>query len=804
MIIDNLSLQENITENSEFIPLLSPEEENHLLNTETPNEIPILPLRNTVLFPGVVIPIAAGRDKSLKLLNDAYKNKQIIGVATQQDANNDDPDALDINRIGTAAKIHKLIKLPDGNTTVILQGLRRFEIEEFTSTDPYFMAKISLLEEEKPAEDDEEYTAIIDSIKLVAVDIIKNNHNIPSEAAFAVKSIESSSFLVNYVAANIDLKMEEKQKLLAESNQKDRAIETLRHLNFELQKVMLRNDIQSKTRNEMDQQQREYFLNQQMKTIQDELGGGSQEEEIEDLKNRAAKKDWSQEAKEHFDKEVGRMQRLNSQMPEYSIQRNYLEFMLDLPWNEVSKDRLDLKKAEKVLNQDHYGLEKVKERILEYLAVLKLKQDMKSPIICLYGPPGVGKTSLGKSIAKALNREYQRMSLGGLHDESEIRGHRKTYIGAMPGRILQNIKKSKTSNPVFVLDEIDKLSRSTHGDPTSAMLEVLDPEQNTAFYDNYLELGYDLSKVLFIATANDISEIPAPLRDRMEMVQVNGYTIEEKIEIARKYLLPKQLEAHGLKKGDVVLGKRELEFIVDGYTRESGVRTLEKRIAKIVRNAAKDTAMEIEVDPKFKKDKIEEILGPPRESNKYENNLVPGVVTGLAWTSVGGDILFIESILSKGKGNLSMTGNLGKVMKESAQIALEYIKANHEKLDIPISLIEKSNVHVHVPEGAVPKDGPSAGITMLTSLVSTFTRRRVKANIAMTGEITLRGKVLPVGGIKEKILAAKRAGIKQLVLSEDNKKDVAEIEEQYLKGLTFNYVNTMEEVLDIALLKTKG
>ncbi len=804
MIIDNLSLQENINEESEFIPLLTPEEEDHLLNTETPEELPILPLRNTVLFPGVVIPISAGRDKSLKLLREAYKKNQIIGVTTQKDPSIEEPETSEINIIGTVAKIHKMIKLPDDNTTVILQGLRRFEIEEFTATDPYFKAKIKLIDDARPPKKDKEYQAIHDSIKEVAIEIVKKNPNIPSEASFAIKNIESPSFLVNYVASNMDLSNEEKQKLLAESDLKARATATLKHLNMELQKLQLRMDIQSKTRSEMDQQQREYYLNQQLRTIQEELGGVSQEQEVDELVQRSKDIKWSKEVGEHFEKEIKRLKRLNPQMPEFSIQRNYLEFMLDLPWDKVSKDKLDLKRAEKILNKDHYGLEKVKERVLEYLAVLKLKGDMKSPIICLYGPPGVGKTSLGKSIASALNRNYQRMSLGGLHDESEIRGHRKTYIGAMPGRILQSIKKAGVNNPVFVLDEIDKLSRSAHGDPTSAMLEVLDPEQNTEFYDNYLEMGYDLSNVLFIATANDISNIPAPLRDRMEMVQVNGYTVEEKVQIAKKYLLPKQLEAHGLKKGDVVLGNKELEFVIDGYTRESGVRTLEKRIAKIVRNVAKNTAMEIEVEPKLKKADLEEILGPPRESSKYENNDVPGVVTGLAWTSVGGDILFIESILSKGKGNLSMTGNLGKVMKESAQIALEYVKANHEKLDIPLKLIEESNVHVHVPEGAVPKDGPSAGITMLTSIVSSFTRRKVKANVAMSGEITLRGKVLPVGGIKEKILAAKRAGIKHIILCDDNRKDVLEIEQHYLKGVTFHYVKTMEEVLEIALLKTKG
>lgn len=804
MIIDNLSLQENINEDSEFIPLLSPEEEDSLLNTETPEELAILPLRNTVLFPGVVIPISAGRDKSLKLLKEAYRKNQIIGVTTQIDASVDEPQTDEINKIGTVAKIHKMIKLPDDNTTVILQGLRRFEIDEFTATEPYFKARISLIQDKRPLKNDEEYQALNEAIKETAIEIVKASPHLPSEASFAIKNIESPSFLVNYVASNMDLSNEEKQILLAESDLKVRAMLTLKHLNAELQKLKLRMDIQSKTRSEMDQQQREYYLNQQLRTIQEELGGVSQEQEVEELVKRGKSKVWSKSVKEHFDKEIKRLKRLNPQMPEFSIQRNYLEFMLDLPWDKVSKDKLDLKRAQKILDRDHYGLEKVKERILEYLAVLKLKQDMKSPIICLYGPPGVGKTSLGKSIASALNRSYQRMSLGGLHDESEIRGHRKTYIGAMPGRILQNIKKAETNNPVFVLDEIDKLTRSAHGDPTSAMLEVLDPEQNSEFHDNYLEIGYDLSNVLFIATANDISNIPAPLRDRMEMVQVNGYTVEEKIQIGKKYLLPKQLEAHGLKKGDVVLGNKELEFIIDGYTRESGVRTLEKRIAKVVRNIAKDVAMETQVEAKVAKEKLEEVLGPPRLISKYENNNVPGVVTGLAWTRVGGDILFIESILSKGKGMLSMTGNLGKVMKESAQIALEYVKANHEKLDISFDLIQDYNVHIHVPEGAVPKDGPSAGITMLTSIVSSYTRRKVRANLAMSGEITLRGKVLPVGGIKEKILAAKRAGIRHIILSSENRKDVLEIEQHYLKGLTFHYVDRMKEVLDIALLKSKA
>lgn len=804
MKLDNLTFQENISEDSEFIPLLSAEEEDNLLNTKTPDELSILALRNTVLFPGVVIPITAGRDKSVKLLRDAYKNKALIGVASQKDTQLDEPTEKDISKVGTVAKIHKMIKMPDGNTTVILQGLRRFEIDYFIKNTPYFKAKITLLEEEKPADSDVEYSTIIDSIKEMSIRIIKNNPGIPSEASFAINTIESPSFLVNFVGSNMELKVSDKQKLLNESSLKERAIQTLKFLHLEMQKLELKNAIHTKTKHEMDQQQREYYLNQQMRAIQEELGDGmSSDQEINELKERSKDKLWSKKTQEHFDKEIKRMKRISPQMPEYTIQRNYLEFMLELPWNKVSDDSLDINKAEKILNQDHYGLEKVKERILEYLAVLKLKGDMKSPIICLYGPPGVGKTSLGKSIAKSLNRKYLRMSLGGLHDESEIRGHRKTYVGAMAGRVLQNIKKAGVANPVFILDEIDKMGRGAHGDPTSAMLEVLDPEQNVSFYDNYLEQGYDLSKVMFIATANNVYDIPAPLRDRMEMVQINGYTVEEKVQIAKKYLLPKQLRDHGLKTTDVKLGKKELEFIIEGYTRESGVRTLDKRIAKIVRNAAKEVAMEREVNPKFQKEQIEKILGTPRESRRYENNDVPGVVTGLAWTRVGGDILFIESILSPGKRGLSLTGNLGKVMKESAQIALEYIKANHDSFGISAEDIERNDVHIHVPEGAVPKDGPSAGITMLTSLVSAFTRRKVKKNIAMTGEITLRGKVLPVGGIKEKILAAKRAGIKELVLCVQNKKDIEDIEPHYLKGLKFHYVETMEQVIEIALLKTR-
>lgn len=801
MNLDNLTFQDNISIESEFIPLLSKEDEEALLNTETPDELAILALRNTVLFPGVVIPITAGRKKSVQLLEDAYDNKDLIGVISQKDTSLDNPSAKDLASVGSVAKIIKLIKMPNGNITVILQGLRRFELVEMLTENPYFIAKINLLEEEKPKEDDVVYNTLIDSIKEISLRIAKINPNMPSEAGYAINSIESPSFLVNFVSSNIDLDLKEKQKLLEENDQKERAMLALEHLNTALQKQELKNKIHSRAHKEMDQQQREYFLNQQIRAIQEELGDFSAEDDFQELKKRAKKQIWKEEIAKTFNKELNRLRRLNPQSPDYSIQRNYLDLMLSLPWDKVSQDKLDIAYAEKVLNKDHYGLQKVKERILEYLAVLKLKGDMKSPIICLYGPPGVGKTSLGRSIATALNRSYQRMSLGGMHDESEIRGHRKTYLGAMPGRILQNIKKAGFSNPVFVLDEIDKLGQGNHGDPSSAMLEVLDPEQNTSFYDNYLEIGYDLSRVLFIATANNIANIPSPLRDRMEMIEVNGYTVEEKVEIAKRHLVPKQLTEHGLPKNAIRLGKKELAFIIDGYTRESGVRGLEKRIAKLVRNIAKDTAMEKEVDPKMTIARIEEILGVPREKDKYENNNVPGVVTGLAWTQVGGDILFIESILSNGKGQLSMTGNLGKVMKESAQIALEYVKAHHEKLGIDSELIEKSNVHVHVPEGAVPKDGPSAGITMLTSIVSTFTKRKVKKNIAMTGEITLRGKVLPVGGIKEKILAAKRAGIKEIILCVQNKKDIEEIEPEYIKGLTFHYVDKMEDVLDIALLK---
>ncbi|MFK7833977.1 MAG: endopeptidase La [Winogradskyella sp.] len=802
--LDNLSFQD-FDENSELIPLMTPEDEELINNESLPESLPILPLRNTVLFPGVVIPITAGRDASIKLINDANKGGKVIGVVSQKDEAVENPKAKDIYKTGTVARILKVLKMPDGNTTVIIQGKKRFAINEVVSEKPYLTATISDIPEAKPAPDNEEFKAIIDSIKDLSLDIIKESPNIPSEASFAIKNIESNSFLVNFVSSNMNLKVEEKQKLLMINDLKERALETLKFMNMEYQKLELKNDIQNKVQSDMNQQQREYFLHQQMKTIQEELGGGvSSGEEIEDMKTRAKNKKWDKKVKAHFDKELAKMQRMNPQVAEYSIQRNYLDLFLDLPWNEFSKDKFDLKRAVKILDRDHFGLEDVKKRIIEYLAVLKLRNDMKSPILCLYGPPGVGKTSLGKSIAEALGREYVRISLGGLRDEAEIRGHRKTYIGAMPGRIIQSLKKAGTSNPVFVLDEIDKLSTGNQGDPSSAMLEVLDPEQNNEFYDNFLEMGYDLSKVMFIATSNSMNTIQPALRDRMEIINVTGYTIEEKVEIAKRHLLPKQLKEHGLDASALKVGKPQLEKIVEGYTRESGVRGLEKQIAKTVRYAAKNIAMEEKYNIKISNEDVIEILGSPRlERDKYENNNVAGVVTGLAWTRVGGDILFIESILSKGKGTLSITGNLGKVMKESATIAMEYIKANADEFGLSSEIFEKYNVHIHVPEGATPKDGPSAGVTMLTSLVSLFTQRKVKKSLAMTGEITLRGKVLPVGGIKEKILAAKRARIKEILLCEENRRDIDEIKAEYLKGLTFHYVTDMSDVLKLALTNQK-
>ena len=801
--LDSLSFQD-INEDAELIPLMTPEDEEAMNKEELPEILPILPLRNTVLFPGVVIPITAGRDKSIKLINETNKGNKIIGVVSQIDENIEDPVLKDINKVGTVAKILRVLKMPDGNTTIILQGQKRFEVNEIITSIPYMTATIKEVPEAKPATENEEFKAIIDSIKEKSLQIIKNSPNIPSEAAFAIKNIESSSFLINFVSSNLNVTVGDKQKLLEISDLKDRALETLRFMEIELKKLSLRIDIQSKVESDISQQQREYFLHQQMKTIQEELGGNTSEEEIEEMRLRSKKKIWNQEVSKHFDKELAKLQRMNPQVAEYGIQRNYLELYLDLPWEEYSIDKFDLKRARKILDRDHFGLDDVKKRIIEYLAVLKLRNDMKSPILCLYGPPGVGKTSLGKSIAEALGRKYVRMSLGGLRDESEIRGHRKTYIGAMPGRILKNVKKAATGNPVFVLDEIDKLSTGSQGDPSSAMLEVLDPEQNNSFYDNFLEVGYDLSKVMFVATSNSLGTIQPALLDRMEIINVSGYTIEEKVEIAKRHLLPKQLLDHGLTNSDLKLGKPQLEKIIEGYTRESGVRGLEKQIAKMVRFAAMKIAMEEKYIVKISNEQIIEILGAPKlERDKYENNDVAGVVTGLAWTRVGGDILFIESIISKGKGLLTLTGNLGKVMKESATIAMEYIKANADLLGLSADVFKKYNVHIHVPEGATPKDGPSAGVTMLTSLVSLYTQRKVKRSIAMTGEITLRGKVLPVGGIKEKILAAKRAHIKEILLCEENKRDIEEIKPEYIKGLKFHYVKDMSQVIDIALTKQK-
>ncbi|MEQ3656179.1 MAG: endopeptidase La [Dokdonia sp.] len=801
--LDRLSLQE-LDGDAELIPLMTPEDEDAINREELPESLPILPLRNTVLFPGVVIPISAGRDTSIALINEANKGGKVIGVVAQKDEEVENPTADDIHRVGVVARILRVLKMPDGNVTVIIQGKKRFQVKEVIADQPYMKATIESFAESRPEGVHTEFKAVIDSIKELALQIIQDSPNIPSEASFAIKNIESDSFLVNFVSANMNLTVAEKQRLLEISELQQRALETLKFMDMERQKLELKNDIQSKVQNDMSQQQREYFLHQQMKTIQEELGGVSSEDELEEMRTRARDKKWDEKVEKHFKKELAKMQRMNPQVAEYSIQRNYLDLFLDLPWNEFSTDKFDLKRAKKILDRDHYGLDDVKRRIIEYLAVLKLRNDMKSPILCLYGPPGVGKTSLGKSVAEALGREYIRMSLGGLRDEAEIRGHRKTYIGAMPGRILQNLRKAGTSNPVFVLDEIDKLSSGTQGDPSSALLEVLDPEQNSDFHDNFLEMGFDLSKVMFIATSNSLNTIQPALLDRMEIINVTGYTIEEKVEIAKRHLLPKQLKEHGMTTAQLKIAKPQLEKIVEGYTRESGVRGLEKQIAKMVRHGAKNIAMEESYDIKVSNDDIIEVLGAPRmQRNKYENNDVAGVVTGLAWTRVGGDILFIESALSKGKGTLSITGNLGKVMKESATIAMEYIKANADTLGLDTNVFEKYNVHIHVPEGATPKDGPSAGITMLTSLVSLFTQRKVKKSIAMTGEITLRGKVLPVGGIKEKILAAKRAHIKEILLCEQNRRDIDEIKAEYLKGLTFHYVTDMSEVLELALTKQK-
>lgn len=801
--IDNLSLSD-LDSQSELIPLLSPEDEEEMSREVLPAEVPILPLRNTVLFPGVVIPITAGRDKSIKLINDANANGKVIGVVSQINEDDDDPAPADIHKIGTVARILRVLRMPDGNVTVILQGKKRFEIDAITQDNPYMMATIKEYPETKPKKGDKEFSALIDSLRELATQIILESPSIPTEATFAIKNIESQSFLVNFISSNMNLTVKEKQQLLVINDLKERAFETLRFLNLEYQRLELRNDIQSKVRSDMDQQQREYFLHQQLKTIQEELGGGAHDKEIEEMRNKAREKKWDEKTAVHFEKELNRLQRMNPQSPDFGIQRNYLELLIELPWNEFSQDKFDLHAAQKILDKEHFGLEDVKKRVIEHLAVLKLRNDMKSPILCLTGPPGVGKTSIGKSIAQALGRQYVRISLGGLRDEAEIRGHRKTYIGAMPGRIIQSLKKAGTSNPVFVLDEIDKLSNSHQGDPSSALLEVLDPEQNSEFYDNFVELGYDLSKVMFIATSNTLQTIQPALRDRMEIIKMSGYTIEEKIEIAKRHLFPKQLAAHGLTSKQLTIGKKQIEKIVEGYTRESGVRGLENKIAQVIRSAAKSIAMEEPYNQKITDEDIVKALGAPRlERSKAEDNDTAGVVTGLAWTSVGGDILFIESLVTKGNGKLTMTGNLGSVMKESATIALEFIKSNAQMLGINPEVLSQNNIHIHVPEGATPKDGPSAGIAMLTSMVSVFTQQKVMKSLAMTGEITLRGKVLPVGGIKEKILAAKRANIKDIILCIDNKQDVDEINQTYLTGLNFHYVKEMHEVVALAVTDKK-
>lgn len=789
-----------LEDGTEFIPLLSSEDEEKMNNEILPEELAILPLRNNVLFPGVVMPITVGRDKSIKLIQDAYKNKKQIAVVSQKNGDVEEPVYSDLNEVGTVAQILKLLKMPDGSSTAIIQGKQRCRLLGPVSETPYMIAKVATFHDVNKKEMDTRMHAIMESVKDMALKIITESPNIPTEASFAIKNIESPTFMVNFIASHMQAEVGEKQELLVEQDLIKRAELLLKHLSKELQMLELKNDIQSKVKVDLDRQQREYFLHQQLKEIQNELGENPVQREVSEMELKASKKKWSKKIAEVFDKELDKLSRMNPQGAEYGVQLNYLQLLLDLPWGVYTKDKFDLKKAQQILERDHSGLEKVKERIIEYLAVLKLKGDMKSPILCLYGPPGVGKTSLGKSIAEAIGRKYVRMSLGGVHDEAEIRGHRKTYIGAMPGRVINNIKKAESDNPVFVLDEIDKLGRSNHGDPSSALLEVLDPEQNFAFNDNYVELDYDLSKVMFIATANDLSTIQPALRDRMEIIEVNGYTVEEKVDIAQKHLIPKQLKEHGMSKNDLSVTPKVIEKIIEEYTAESGVRGLEKRLAKLVRHRAKQIALEEEYGKAIGVNDLLEIFGPSHAKTKYETNDVTGVVTGLAWTRVGGDILFIECSSTKGKGKLTLTGNLGDVMKESALIALEYIKANAHKIDLENIEFENMDFHIHVPEGATPKDGPSAGVTMLTAIASKLTGRKVKKFLAMTGEITLRGQVLPVGGIKEKILAAKRANIKEIILSDKNQKDVDDINPKYLDGLKFHYVKEMNEVLKIALV----
>lgn len=780
--------------------------EDQVFDIKVGETLPVLPLRNMVLFPGVFMPVSVGRKSSLRLVREADKKKSYIAVVCQKMAETDEPAFEDLHPIGTIGKIVRVLEMPDQTTTVIIQGMKRLELKNITETHPYLKGEVNIIDEEIPSKDDKEFQALVETCKDLTIRYIKSSDSLHQESAFAIKNLTNHMFLVDFICTNLPLKKDEKIELLRIDSLRERTYRLLEILNREVQLAEIKASIQMRAREDIDQQQREYFLQQQIKTIQDELGGGGQEQEIEEMRQKAEHMKWSSEVHETFLKELAKLERTHPQSPDYSVQLNYLQTMLNLPWGVYTTDNLNLKNAEKTLNKDHYGLEKVKERILEHLAVLKLKGDMKSPIICLYGPPGVGKTSLGKSIAAALKRKYIRMSLGGVHDEAEIRGHRKTYIGAMPGRIIKNLIKAGSSNPVFILDEIDKVSADRQGDPSSALLEVLDPEQNTAFHDNFLDVDYDLSKVMFIATANNLNTIPGPLLDRMELIEVSGYITEEKVEIARKHLVPKELEANGMKKTDIKIPKDTLEAIIESYTRESGVRELEKKIGKILRKSARQYA----TDGFFSKTEIKpadlyDFLGAPEYTrDKYQGNDYAGVVTGLAWTAVGGEILFVETSLSRGKGGrLTLTGNLGEVMKESAMLALEYIKAHASLLNLNEEIFDNWNIHVHVPEGAIPKDGPSAGITMAISLASALTQRKVKANLAMTGEITLRGKVLPVGGIKEKILAAKRAGIKEIIMSAENKKNIDEIQDIYLKGLTFHYVNDVKEVFAIALTQEK-
>jgi ATP-dependent Lon protease len=797
----NLKLMQQ-EEELDFMPIipLNEGDDENADKIEIPAELPLLPLRNTVLFPGVVIPITVGRDKSIKAIEESYKTDKLVGVLSQKDSNVEDPGTADLMGVGTVAKIVKLIKMPDGGTTAILQGKKRFKLLRISSEDPYFKGIVEALDEQV-VKDDQSFNASVASIKDLAAQIIQLSPNIPTEASIILRNIENPSFLIHFVGSNLNCELSEKQALLEMNDMRQRAELLLKLLQNELQFVELKNKVTTKTKTELDKQQREYFLQQQLKSIKEELGGDSNDREIQEMKKKAEDKKWSAAAKELFQKEIEKLERMHPSTPDYSTVYNHVDLMLDLPWDECTKDSYDLKKAKKVLDKDHYGMEKIKERILEYLAVLKLKGDMKSPILCFVGPPGIGKTSLGKSIASAIGRKYVRFSLGGLHDESEIRGHRKTYIGAMPGRIVQSIRKVKSSNPVMILDEIDKVGKDFRGDPSSALLEVLDPEQNHSFYDNYLELEYDLSRVLFIATANDIQSIQPALRDRLEIIDLTGYAVEEKEQIAQTHLLPKQKELHGLKEYDLKINQQVMTFLIENYTRESGVRELDRQLASIMRSLAKDVAINGKVKSAITQADVIRILGKPKYSNElYKTANMPGVAVGLAWTYVGGDILFIETTLSEGKGDLQLTGNLGTVMKESASTAYTYLQANAKKAGIDIDLFKKKNVHIHVPEGAVPKDGPSAGITMMTALASAFTGRKIKPFLAMTGEITLRGQVLPVGGIKEKVLAAKRAGLKEIILCSQNEKDVQEINAEFIKGMRFHYVKTMQQVLELALV----